>query len=66
MIVYCSEDNGAFYPADQVDVDEATGQARGYLKYELPESFTLTAEQCFRGYGQISEILLRANILKKT
>ena len=64
MKVYQSEDNGELYRESEVDVDPATGQAEGYIQKELPDTFTLTAEQVLGGYNDLSNILSREGILK--
>lgn len=65
IIVFRSEDDGALYPEYAVDVDPATGQAEGYSRNEVPDTFTLTAEQILGCYGDIGELLYRAEIMKK-
>lgn len=65
MIVYASEDDGALYHESIIDVDPVTKQAEGYRRYEIPDTITLSAEQCLGSYGAIVEILARANQIQK-
>lgn len=63
VLVYKSEDDGAFYLPEWVDADPETGKAEGYLRYKIPETVTLTAEQCCGHYGAIVELLAASNQL---
>lgn len=65
VLVYKSEDDGALYLPEWIDADPETGEARGYVRYEIPETVTLTAAQCCGHYGEITELLVASNQLTK-
>lgn len=60
-VVYWSEDDGAIYLPHAVDGAAADGSTRveGYLRYQIADSFTLTAEDIAIGDESILEVLLR-------
>ena len=57
--LYMSNDDGTLYKEDDIDEPETH---EGYIKLVVPDTFTLTAEQCTGGYGNIGQILLRDGI----
>jgi hypothetical protein len=66
MIVYWYGGNGQLYPPSVVDHDPVTGapDSGGYIRYEIPDTVTLTAAQCL-GSENVLEVLLRAGQAKR-
>lgn len=66
-IVYWSEDNGELSLPEHVDITDPKSEPTpsGYVKYEIDDKFTLKPEQVIGSYGQVSEILIRAGVMRR-
>lgn len=59
MKLYVSNDNGALYEENEIDPDD-----KNFYPVEVPDTFSLKAEQLCGRDGNLMEILLSAKIAK--